>query len=191
MQKISKMKLWQLAALALIVPAAQAGVVSFDFNSAGTHDVTGTITYDDATNGIVNNMGSPSLGHNITGITGFVSGAGGGTIASLNTNPNQPNVFNTGGYAIDNVLFTAESFLDYWGTYFSLADGSNWNLWGNGDGDYELHSYNAGVDEHGTMTAQVVPEPGTLALLGIGFVGLAFSMKRRSGTPSPFSATPA
>lgn len=168
-------------ALAAMVPTAQAGMMSFSFDSNGTHDVNGTLTYDDATNGVSNGT---SLGHNITGISGFVSGIGGGSIASLINNPNQPNPYVNSGYAIDNNVFLSGIILDVWGVFFETADGSKWNLWGNVGNDYELHSYAAGVDEHGALSVKAIPEPKPLALIGLGLLSMALVARRRQSQAS-------
>lgn len=165
--------------LAAMVPAAQAGMMSFSFDSTGSHDVNGTLTYDDATNGINNGT---SLGHNITGISGFITGDGGGSIASLINNPNQPNPYGSSGYVIDNNVFLAGTILDLWGMFFKTADGSKWNLWGNGNSDYELHSYDARLDEHGSLSIKSIPEPQTLLLIGLGLIGMAFVVRRQQSS---------
>lgn len=176
---MKKVKLLLFAVLGFIIPAAHAGMLDFNFDSlTGTHDITGTITYNDAINGVG--------GHDITGITGFVSGVNGGAITGLIANPNQPGTYTNYGYIIDNVLYDGALALDYFGVLFTFNGSLIGNLWGNSPTDYEFHSYDGQFDEHGTFAR--VPEPGTVALLGLGILGIAFAGKR---SKSKHAALPA
>jgi hypothetical protein len=56
-----------------------------------------------------------------------------------------------------------------------LASGSNAGL----GFDPDCHYYNSGVDLMIQTAVTPVPEPGTLALFGVGLIGLAGSMKRK------------
>jgi hypothetical protein len=176
---------------------AQANLYTFDFLSTDhTYEASGTLT--------TSNTLDAAGGYDITGISGSVTGAGGGTIDSLIANPDAPYPYVLPGqiipgwsYEIDNVFFpSASPTLDVWGVVFTVGP-NIWNLWGNPDGQYELHSFTALggttigqlVDKLGSMVSAdpppanvpAVPEPETYALLaaGLGLMTLV-SLRRKN-----------
>ena len=170
----------------MMASSAQAYVYSFHFTAADhAHNITGTIT----TTNTLDAVG----GYDILGISGTVSGSGGGNITSLITNPDQPFVnWNTNnlGYYYNNVLHPSGRNLDYYGVLF-MAGGNAWNLFSNSNTDYELYSWTAHTDVHGAYAETQmpvivvaganpaeVPEPTTLALLGLAGIGLIRSQKK-------------
>lgn len=121
--------------------------------------------------------------YDILGISGGVSGPGGGTITGLVNNPNQPNATTNFGFFWDNVMP-----LNGAGILFSVGSGSKWNLFQEGQG-YRLYSYNAEgptgvVDSYGSFSASLnvapVPEPETYAMMlaGLGLI-MGFASRRR------------
>ena len=110
------------------------------------------------------------------GISGAVTGAGGGAIDSLVVNPNAPDPYSAFGYTFDNNFFpSADPVLNLWGVMFTTVGGDKWNLWGVSPSDFILHSYTGTVGEqvHGDMITSAVPEPESYALMlaGLGLVG--------------------
>lgn len=168
-----------ITALAVAAPAS-AGSYSFNFlSNDSSYQVTGAFTTSDVLNSV--------SGYDILGITGTVFGAGGGSIDSLVTNPNQP--FQTTDYSLgfiyDNVLFPSGApQLDIGGVLFTTG-GTLWNLWGNNSTDYELYSYGStnglgtSIDTHGTLSPSPIPEPETYAMLMVGLGAIAAVARRR------------
>lgn len=160
-----------------VASTAHAGIVSMVFTSNdASYSVIGDIVFNNSTNGVSNGT---SWGHDITSISGVVTGVGGGAISGLISNPNQPMPATSAGYIYDNVIYSTESTLDLWGVLFSTENGSVWNLYGNKNESYQLHSYDSNVNQHGTIeyerhhNVSPVPEPETWAMMltGLGLLG--------------------
>ena len=173
-----------LSALISLAGAANAGQYSFDYK-AGGYDVSGLFT----TSNVLNSVN----GYDITGITGTLTGTGGGTINSLINNPNgaNPTTDYTLGFVYDNVLFPNKTTsLDIDGVLFTTKSGnttSTWNLWGTATGGYELYSYTANnggiadvVASASSLTVTAVSEPDTNSLLLGGLALVGFVGRRRN-----------
>lgn len=169
------------ATIAAALPA-YAATYSFDFLSTdGSYQANGILATADTLNSV--------SGYDIQGISGQVTGPGGGSITSLVTNPNQP--LQTTDYSIgfiyDNVLFpTSTPKLDIGGVLFTTGS-TVWNLWANNATDYELYSWGStnglgsNVDTHGTFSISAVPEPETYAMLlaGVAVMGAVVRSRKR------------
>jgi hypothetical protein len=161
------------AALAVAAPA-NAASYSYDFVGTG-YEVTGLVTATDTLNALG--------GYDILGISGFVTGLGGGVISGLVGNPAQPDATNNGLFIYDNVGFFGTPHVNHNGVLFQTSNGATWNLYSNSATDYELYAYESSVgpsvDVHGTLTVTAVPEPETYAMMlaGLGLVG--FMARRR------------
>jgi hypothetical protein len=165
--------------------AATAASYSFDFMANNSsYQVSGILVTEDVLNGVG--------GYNIVGISGAVSGSGGGAITSLVANPNSPNPVTQFGYIYDNNLFPSFSpQLSNPGVLFTTTSGNRWNLWGNSPQDYTLHSYafsqgnpgsgTGGQEIHGTFTTAAVPELESYAMMlaGLGLMGAIARRRRR------------
>lgn len=175
--------------LAFSAFAVQASSYSFSYLSSALggdsfplYTVLGELEVADTQNA----LGS----YDILGISGGVSGPGGGTITGLVNNPNQPNATTNFGFQYNNVFQ-----LDNNGVLFSVGLGSKWNLFKEGQG-YRLYSYDsegpAGlVDSYGSFSASLnvapVPEPETYAMMlaGLGLImGFASRRRRQQQLPS-------
>lgn len=171
------MKFKSLAISALIaagfVATSIANAASYSFSylaNDNSYQVNGILTTADILNAV--------SGYDILGISGSVTGAGGGTIASLVNNPAQPYPTNNGSYLYDNNLFpSASPQLNNNGVLFTTSGGTVWNLYSISPTTYELHSY-IGVQKAGTFQLAPVPEPETYAMLLAG-LGLMATIARR------------
>jgi hypothetical protein len=195
MKKISLLSCGLLLA-ALASSSAYADTISFNFagtsgNTPSSNQFTGsgqfTITQQSA--GV----------YLITGVSGNItegSNVGNGTIDAI-ASLIQPGVFNTSSHSDtnDNLLFVPVNNngnnFDKFGVAFTLADGSQVILYNNdGFGTFitskggtsakseQIASYTLGAITP-TQTASPVPEPGSIALLGTGVLGLAGAIRRK------------
>ena len=184
-----------LCSALLMASPAKADTYSFDFvASSGSflpYSVVGTFTTDGLST-LTNGYGSPTLGYDITSITGSVIGPDGGTINGM-TGGSGVMVTNYAiGFIYDNVAFpTSAPGLDVGGMLFTAGpNNSVWNLWATGTGpkNSELYSWTAAggsvggsnsVEELGNLTVSPIPEPAIFAqiLAGLGLFG--FVARRR------------
>lgn len=181
-----------ISGLLAMTSTVQASNYSFDYRSSdNTYKATGAIVTSD----LLNAMG----GYDILSISGSVTGALGGTITGLVSNPNQPSpytyMFPTGyGFTFDNILFPAagpDGFFDLAGVLFRTGPGKFWNLFGN-LGTYELLMYDQSVapvypdftvETSGRLEVAKVSEPGTSALMAIALATLGALKCRRKRSP--------
>jgi hypothetical protein len=88
--------------------------------------------------------------------------------------------------ASDQLLFTASPYFDFSGVSFSTSSGVDYNLFTNTDGlNYEISSQtdSVGYAASGILISSVaVPEPTSLAMISVGFIGLGIAVGRRRAT---------
>jgi hypothetical protein len=171
-----------LVLAALPSASALADPLTFDFSFTGANGISGSGVFTATSDG-TNQYLIDSI---VSGTTNTGSGAA-KTISTLLAPGNFPG---TGGGANDNLLLFTQSTdtysLDLNGMSYELANGAEVNLFSvGGHGDDILLQRVGGnqvaesVDLTITEVASPVPEPGTLALLGTGVLGLAGVVRRR------------
>jgi hypothetical protein len=162
-----------LGAFALLVGLSQAPAYaslmwSWDY-SDGSNAGSGTLTTDDLSGGsyLITAISGTWNGNNITGLL-----APGTCCFPPNNN---------------NLLLDAVPQLDLEGFAFSVSGGPSQNIFYDGVA-YAVVDSNQDFTRDGSFSAQQVPEPITLALVGIGFAGLGLSRRRHAATCSMLGA---
>lgn len=148
--------------------AVSAASYSFEFlANDSSYEVEGIFTTADTLNAVG--------GFNILGISGAVTGVGGGAITGLVANPASPFAHTAFGFVYDNNLFPSISpQLSNPGVLFTTTSGMKWNLWGTSSTSYSLGFYSGNVGQvvEGTFTS-AVPELESYAMMlaGLGLMG--------------------
>ena len=167
-----------LVAAMLVTPAAA---------HAGTYEISYTGATDPA-----------AVSGDVFVTTTDASAGGPFTALSINGERNGIPVTMLSAYASsDQLLYAVSPLVDFSGISFSTAAAGDFNLYSSGGGYYETSS---AVDPGGyglgatpiNLTVTAVPEPPSIALFGVGLVGLCalFYGRRRVGEAGKDVAVP-
>jgi hypothetical protein len=170
-----------LGALALAVASAQCAKADtlFSFSFAGSSfDGSGTITGTES-----GTVGFNTV-YDISSITGVVDGQNITGLLGVNTFDGNDNKLYMPGLLLGTFNFDVD------GVSFQLANGSDVNIGQGGFLDlFEVADLDptrgrdvteaVNIDVNNLGSTSPVPEPGTLALLGTGILGIAGTIRRR------------
>ncbi len=163
-----------LAATAFLFSAHNADASLFDFTYTGG-GVTGS-------GELTANLIAPGEYEAVSGTDTVAGGIVNGTL-TLFLNPSSPAAQNSssGYFTYDNLLFTnLDPSVNGNGLLFVDGAGREVNLFSTGPGAY-LHYDNTGFNQAVSFTLTEVPEPASIATIGLGLLAIGFIRQRRSG----------
>lgn len=170
-----------VASLIAATLVSSASAATFDFTFTGLNAFgSGSLVADDNGNGTFTAV-SGSGTQNVFGVPDSLS-------LVFNPHGTMQATSASGLFYFDNQAFpAAANLLTDGGLLFMTGAGNDMNLFsnGNGNGTYTFYTSQNGSYGYNELTAftlaesSAVPEPGTVALVGLGLLGVAFGRKKR------------